>query len=137
MNDSVLSRYASAIRAEPGRQGRDEELVDQTDDLGAFGWLRGPRERAVMLELRKRDGNSIALSYALLERAEFDPSIGITLFFMGQGIVIRGRNLNQEVRPSVRLYEGILRHRVTWLRETHDRPVASDGPETVVSAIEV
>jgi hypothetical protein len=45
-------------------------------DLGAFGFLRGVRDRAVMLELRWKDGSVVAFAYAWLERAGFDPSEG-------------------------------------------------------------
>ena len=34
-----------------------------------------------------------------------------------QRILIRGRNLNAEVRTGVRLFEGIAKHRVPWIRE--------------------
>lgn len=70
-----------------------------------------------MLELRKRGGNIIAVGYGWLERVEFDPSVGITLLVPGQKILIRGQNLNAEIRPNVRLFEGITRHRVAWVRE--------------------
>ena len=49
----------------------------------AFGFLRGVRDRAIMLELRHRDGRISAVGYAWLSGAEFDPSAGITLSFGG------------------------------------------------------
>jgi hypothetical protein len=87
------------------------------DDFHSFGWLRGIRDRAAMLELRKRSGNVMAISYGWIERAEFDPSEGITLHFHGETIRIRGRNLNAEARPEVRLFQGITRQRVAWIQE--------------------
>lgn len=114
MNDSVLERV-SARRLEERVASPD---TDQPEDLGCFGWLRGIRDRAVMLELRKRDGNILAIGYAWLERVEFDPSVGITLHACGREIVIQGVNLNCEVRPNVRLFDGIVRHRVPWVRES-------------------
>jgi hypothetical protein len=91
------------------------------DDFHSFGWLRGIRERATMLELRKKSGDVIAIGYSWIERVEFNPTEGITLHVHGDKVQIKGRNLNAEVRPEVRLFQGIARHRVAWVRET-DRP---------------
>ncbi len=111
---------------------------DDPDDLGAFGWLRGVRERAVMLELRQRDGSAEALGYAWLERAKFDPSEGITLTFSGKTVQITGINLNAERRPNVRLFAGIIRHRVPWIQVAEgaeQMEAAKDA--TVIEAIKV
>ncbi|MBL8879946.1 MAG: hypothetical protein JNG88_12570 [Phycisphaerales bacterium] len=111
---------------------------DGTEDCGAFGWLRGTKERSVMLELRKRTGNIVAIGYGWLERVEFDPSIGITLLVPGQRILIQGRNLNAEIRPHVRLFEGITRHRVPWIQEVDAHMgLRQDGPHVVVEIIQV
>ena len=112
----ILERYAR--RNPVSSQVEQLEEDEGEEDFNAFGWLRGIRDRAIMLQLRKRDGNIVAPSYSLLERAEFDPSEGITLHFAGQKVVIRGQNLNQEIRPSIRLFEGIARHRVPWIQES-------------------
>ncbi len=91
------------------------------DDFHSFGWLRGVRERASMLELRKKSGNVLAVAYSWIERVEFNPTDGITLQVHGDVIHIKGRSLNAEVRPEVRLFQGIARHRVAWVQEG-DRP---------------
>lgn len=114
MSDSVLDRVATRRLDE--RSALADEL-QQPEDLGCFGWLRGVRERAVMLELRKRDGNILAIGYNWLERVEFDPSVGIMLHATGREIRIIGRKLNSEIRPHVRLFDGIVRHRVPWVVE--------------------
>jgi len=137
MSDSaVLQRYVT---------NRDSRLApaaetpgaDGCDDLGAFGWLRGIRDRAVMLELRRKDARIVAIGYGWLERVCFDPSEGIMLLAGGQKIRIKGRNLNAEIRPAVRLFERITRHRVPWVREA-DRSAAmrAGDRETVVDSIE-
>ena len=79
-----------------------------------------------MLELRKKDGNILAVGYAWLDKAEFNPSLGITLSLGGQKITIRGRNLNAESRPNVRLFQGICRHRVPWIQEA-DEPTIMEA----------
>lgn len=136
MSDKVLDKYVSR-KAEKNKEAETAAETDPTDDLGAFGWLRGIRDRAIMLQLRKKDGNIDAPSYGLLERAEFDPSEGITLHFVGQKIRIRGRNLNKEIRPSIRLFEGITRHRVPWLQEAGETAaIGADINQTVIESID-
>lgn len=115
------------------------ELLDvsETEDLGPLGWLRGVRERATMLELRLRSGNSVAVNYAYLERAEYDPSEGITLHLAGHKPVrLLGRRLNDELRPQVRLFEGIVRHRVAWVREGSLGDSLDAAESSVVTRIE-
>ncbi|MCC6358744.1 MAG: hypothetical protein IT450_08380 [Phycisphaerales bacterium] len=137
MSDSaVLQRYVtgrdSRVAASP-----EQVEVDPCDDLGAFGWLRGIRDRAVMLELRRKDGSILAIGYGWVERVAFDPSDGITLSAGGQKIRIKGRNLNAEIRPSVRLFEGIARNRVPWIREADRNTGLTAGDnDTVIDAIE-
>ncbi len=127
MNDSILDKYVSR-KAEVATDidaDHEEDLVD----LQAFGFLRGARDRAIMLELRKKTGNVRAIGYAWLERVEFDPSQGISLFVAGQKIRIVGRNLNAELRPNLRLFQGITRHRIPWIQEADEAAVmnAVDG----------
>ena len=116
MSDSSLAMRLA------GRAGIDGQLRDVEeelcDDIGCFGCLRGVRERAVMLELRQRSGNILAISYAFVERIEFDPSVGIVLHAAGQRIVIEGRNLNGPAKSRARLFEALVWHRVPWLTET-------------------
>ena len=109
---------------------------DELDDLGSFGWLRGIRDRAIMLEIRHKDGRITANGYAWLASAEFDPSEGIILNFSGTTVKLIGRNLNAESRPNIRLFAGILRHRVPWIQEA-DGPTAMEAPDTAVIIEEV
>ena len=68
----------------PGRNGSSDmksgpDEVDATDDLGAFGWLRGIRDRALCLELRKKTGAIVAIPYMTIDKYEYDPTEGITI----------------------------------------------------------
>ncbi len=137
MSDRILDRYT-------GRNGDGSDSIpppaaepDAPENFGSFGWLRGIRDRATMLQLRQKNGNVVAIGYGWLERCEFDPSEGITLYAVGRTIRIRGRNLNAEVRPIIRLFDGICRHRVLWLQEA-DEPtlMAADKDATVIEGIE-
>jgi len=136
MTDKILQRYTSKV-ADNGVESSATDEVENADDLGAFGWLRGVHERAIMLELRMANGNVVAIGYSWLEKVVFDPSEGITLHAGGQKIKIKGRNLNGEVRPNVRLFRGITRHKVPWVQEADERAAmhATRGA-TVVEAIE-
>ena len=135
MSGKILDRYS----------GRGSDIVseaaasdpDGTEDLGAFGWLRGQRDRSVMLELRKKTGDILAIGYGWIERMEFDRSKGITLKCGGQEIRIKGRNLNSEARQQVRLFQGLTRHRVPWIQEA-DRAsdLRADDKAVVIEAIE-
>jgi hypothetical protein len=114
MSDSqVLARHLSRAGDVPG----DAVDAEEAEELGAFGWLRGIRDRATMLELRKKDGSILAVGYSWLERAEYDASGGITLHAGDTQVQIAGRNLNGSAGSSFRLFEGITRHRVAWIKE--------------------
>ena len=119
MSDTLLEKYTGRRLDEPPLQARLDrsEDSDAFDNFGAFGWLRGVRERSVMIELRKKTGDILAVGYGWIDRIQFDPSDGISLQVSGQRILIRGQNLNAELRPHVRLFEGMTRHRVPWLAE--------------------
>jgi hypothetical protein len=135
MRDSVLNKFVTRL---PEPEATVAAESDELDDLGTFGYLRGVRDRAIMLELRHRSGNVTALGYAWLERAEFNPSEGITLHFSGKTIRITGRNLNAEVRPNVRLFAAILRHRVPWIQEAGSAAVMEAKKNaTIIEEFEV
>lgn len=136
MIDKILDKYSGR---DGGNGANDNEAHEESavDDLGSFGFLRGSRERATMLELRKKDGGILAVAYGYMDKAEFDPSDGITLHLAGHKVRIKGRNLNVEVHPKVRLYEAICRHRVPWLREA-DEPelMAASEKAAVIESID-
>lgn len=132
---TLLERYTA--KADPVVPMSMPGDGDMADDLGSFGWLRGVRDRAMSLELRRKDGTILAISYGFIERAEFDPSEGITVYAGAQKLRIKGRHLNAEVRSGVRLFEGISRHRVPWIQEA-DRQTAiqADPTGTIIDLIE-
>jgi hypothetical protein len=122
--ESILDRLRQ--RSAPAALGHDAPVVRAEDeespiDCGAFGWLRGVKDQAIMLELRLRTGNVVAVSYAYVERAEYDPSEGITLHLGGgKRVRIEGANLNASLPTGVRLFDGIVRRRVTFVRELNE-----------------
>jgi hypothetical protein len=138
MYDKVFQKQSGQPRAPTGEAEHAASEADAMDDLGSFGFLRGVRDRAVCLELRKKTGNITAIPYGWIEKLEFDPSEGITLYAGGARIRIRGRNLNAAIRATVRLFEGIARHRVAWIQEA-DEPsrLQADRNATVIDSIEL
>lgn len=137
MSDSILNRYSSQRAEANVANGAAPPDTEAFDNLGAFGFLRGAKERATMVELRRKDGTIRAIPYGWLEGADFDPSDGITLRVGGQSIRIKGRNLNIECRPEVRLFSAICRHRVPWIQET-DEPgsMEANDKSTIVDLIQ-
>jgi hypothetical protein len=131
MNGRNTSLFAERLRKEP-------EVIESAEpeaSVSAFGYLRGVRDRAPMLELRKKDGSSIALSYSVLDRAAFDPSDGVRLRFPGADVHLVGRRLNDPVDRGLRLYELLLRHRVTWIQEAGRADAYEVREGVVVEAI--
>jgi len=136
MSDRILDRYAGRESGD-GASASHADDGEQLDDFGCFGFLRGSRERATMLELRKKDGGILAVAYGYMDKAEFDPTDGIRLHLAGESIRIQGRNLNREAQPKVRLFEAICRHRVPWLKEANEaESLAASEQDVVIEAIE-
>lgn len=121
-----------------GGEGTAEIEDDLSDNVHSFGFLRGVRDTAFMLEIRHRDGKLSAFPYGLLDRAEFDPSEGIKLKFGSVTVRIIGRNLGAEARPNLRLFDGITRRRVSWIQEA-DEATAMEAPKdaVVIEAVDV
>lgn len=126
MSGKLLEKYAS--RPLDALAGEPEE---DAEDLGAFGFLRGMQTRSLFVELRKRDGESMAVASSFIDRIHFDPSEGITLHCGSRTISISGKNLNKEIRPNVTLFQGLTRARVPWIAET-DQAVALQAPKDAV-----
>ncbi len=133
MTDRLLDRYARPESCAERVVGLDSTEAGESHEC--FGWLRGnSRDRLAMLELRKKDGRILAVGYGWIERIEFDPAVGIALHVHGQTIVIKGSGLNTEVRPSIRLFDGLVRHRVPWVHES-ERTAELTSPQLVVESI--
>jgi hypothetical protein len=109
----------------------------------AFGFLRGQRDRALMVEFRLATGDTVAFPYNLLGPIRYNPSTGLLLRFAGDVVtlvLIRGSNLAAAVDGgSVNLTDrGLHRHRVVWVREMDVGEVAAAGrSEPTVDAIVV
>lgn len=127
-DNRILQRYT---RTE--RDDSDANDLGEVDDLGPFGFLRGVKDRAAMLELRLKDGNSVAFDYGWLRKVEFNPSEGLTLHFGGADTVrILGRSLNRVMTARAHLLRGILCHRVPWIKEASEPDLLQAPPEATI-----
>jgi hypothetical protein len=119
----------------------DTELDDESEGR-CYGWLRGVRDRALFLELRRaKEGDSVALPYSWLGPTRFHPSHGILLVFSAGelfGVRIRGRNLDVEHESGKSLFDRIIRQRITFIREMQESESRAAGEkECVVDRIEI
>jgi hypothetical protein len=132
MSDELLRKFLHRNGGNGGPPTEPDPNGDQdgTEDVdGMFGWVRGVRDRAISLELRKKNGSIVAINYGWIERFEVEPSEGITLYAGGRKLTIKGRNLNAEARPLIRLFSGLCRHHVPWIVEA-DLPAQMKAPAT-------
>ena len=120
----------------------DDSEGDGEGACGAFGYLRGTRDKAMAVAFRFADGNSETLPYSHLAGWRFDPSVGLLLRYAADVVtlvLVRGSNLDVPAAAGVDLLAGGLqRHRVTWVREMDAadiRAVSDTGP--TVDRIEV
>lgn len=134
MDKSFLQKYAAPDPFDPAG-GNVLDL--EADDLGAYGYLRGIRDRCAMLELKKASGNCLAVGYNFIDRIELNLSLGITLSVSGRMIRIKGRNLNGAEGTSLRLFESLTRHKVPWIREVEQgEDIEAKQGACVIEAIE-
>lgn len=114
----------------PARKEPDAD--DAEASCGAFGYLRGIRERADAIEFRFRDGNSVWFPYGWLGTWKFNPSEGLLLKFSGDLVylvLIKGSNLDRPLgETQINLTSGGLqRHRVLWIQEMADADIKKIG----------
>ena len=84
-----------------------------------------------------KDGKHRLSNGALLAVKGFTERGDITLHVAGGKIQIKGRNLNTEIRPNVRLFQGLTRHRVPWIQEADNATrMESGGKGILVESIE-
>jgi hypothetical protein len=135
MSDSVLGAFTQRLMHHEDHLGDD---VDDSENCGAFGWLRGPKERAIFLEFRLKDGNVFAIGNTWLEKVSYNASEGITLKFTNHTIRILGRNFAVQMRPGLSLLNGILRHKVPWVSQADSAAaMVADKQAVVIERIEL
>lgn len=115
----------------------DDQVSEEEQIAGVCGLLRGIKESSKMLELRLKSGNAIALNYGWLDKAEYNPSSGITLHFGTSTVQVIGKGLNSPLQTTLSLFEGLLRHRITWIQESGQSEAMTSQTSVLVTAIRI
>lgn len=100
-------------RAQQAQHGDTEASAEEADVRGAFGEVRAPRAQgreALMLDVRRVDGQCHGLSYAYLMRVDYEPGDRLKLHFADAVVQVGGRRLQP-------LYRRLLEHRVEAIQE--------------------
>ncbi len=120
MNQPSKSSFVDKLRAQ----------TEQAEEEGKyFGFDRQENGRALMFELRTRDGRRSALPYSYVTRADFNPDKGIEIFVSNVVVLVKGRGLDV-------VFPYLLQNRLTWMKE--DSSGMDTEEETVfVEEIEV
>lgn len=126
-DDSMAAKYGrSAKRATVDAVlGEGEEAADE---YKCMKLLAGNEGQGLMLELRFKTRNSIALPYSYLTKVTYDPSVGITIEFAGDTVQITGRNLDP-------VYHALVHHKAASIRERDETDDTLPNTECVVSRI--
>ncbi len=105
------------------------DVEPETELSKFFGIEHQPSGRALMFELRTRDGRRSAMPYSYVTRADFNPDNGIEVYVSNVLVLIKGRNLDD-------IYSYLLQNRLMWIRE--DSSGTDLGEEDVfVESLEV
>jgi hypothetical protein len=101
MNQPLKSSFVEKLRAQ----------TEQAEEEGKyFGFDRQENGRALMFELRTRDGRRSAHPYSYMNRADFDPDDGIEIYVSNVVITVKGRGLEA-------IFGYLLQNRLTWVKE--------------------
>lgn len=121
--DTYESLIGHSLAKKPGGVAEEER------NERFYGFVPGVQDRAHNIEFRKGDGSWPFIEYSYLVGGEAIHAGEFVLrFATGEQVTVRGRNL----RP---LYEKLLRHRITWLRDAAPDERASDD-ELFIDEIE-
>lgn len=134
MSDKILHSFSSRVGSETILERATDEDVES---FPSFAVLRGVRERAVCVELRKKTGETIALPNGMIHRFEFDASNTIKLNCAdGLIVTMTGTNLSAPIRPGLSLFSALARYIVPWVCEAERTATLTAEPPIVVTRIE-
>ena len=101
MDQQTKSSFVERLKAQTEQEAEEGKF---------FGFDPQANGRALMIELRTRDGKRSALPYSYLTRADFDLEKGIEIYVSNVVVLVKGRDLAD-------LYSYLLQQRLTWMRE--------------------
>ena len=119
MSDDLVRKYGRARRHD---SDGGETLIDD----GVFKASDAP---VPFLDLRLESGDRVGYAYSRLDKVVYERSEGITLRYIGDTVVIRGRNLDT-------LYQHLLHQELIWVQEASGSGVAGPAPAVVSVTIE-
>jgi len=118
MNNPRANAFDNLLELQTARNKPATAAEEEAERF--FGFVVGA-DRAHNLEFRKAAGSWPFIEYSYLRGGELVHAGEFILrFATGERVTVRGRHL----RP---LFDKILRHRATWLREGGEDDKASDG----------
>ncbi|MFN8301955.1 MAG: hypothetical protein U0U46_05645 [Saprospiraceae bacterium] len=120
MSQPLKTSFVEKLRAQT-EQAEEENRY--------FGFDRQENGRALMFELRTRDGRRYALPYSYVTRAEFDPDKGIEIYVSNVIVQVSGRSL-------CIIFSYFLQNRLTWIREDA-AGMDTEEDEVFVNGIEI
>lgn len=120
MSQPLKTSFVEKLRAQT-EQAEEENRY--------FGFDRQENGRALMFELRTRDGRRYALPYSYVTRAEFDPDKGIEIYVSNVMVQVSGRSL-------CIIFSYFLQNRLTWIREDA-AGMDTEEDEVFVNGIEI
>lgn len=125
-------------RLDTRRSTPKEPEEESEEDFGSFGYLRGIKERSIMLEFRFLNGNTEAMPYHSLERLVYNPSEGLLLQFHDGKIRLKGQKFNTVQSNGIVFLQALLRNRITWVQESDELKAKILDPNRVIfSKIEI
>lgn len=89
-----------------------QRIRDDSDDIRYYGIEPQITARALMFELRTKDGKRTAYSYSYMTEANYEPEKGITINVSDVVITITGRNLGE-------IFNYLVSNRLTYIQEDY------------------
>jgi len=105
-------------------------LLDQDNKSKFYAIEKQTGFQALMLDIKFANGNFQALPYSFITKITFNPSIAIEIFTTEEKCKIEGRNL-------IQIYNQLLKHRVTFIKETESEFDDTEESECYIEKISI
>ncbi len=106
-----------------------QRIRDDSDDIRYYGIEPQMTSRALMFELRTKDGRRKAYSYSYMTEADYEPDTGIIINVSDVVITITGRNLDE-------IFNYLVANRLTYVQEDYSG-IDDEEASVFVQGIEV
>ncbi len=106
-----------------------QRIRDDSDEIKFYGIEPQITARAVMFELRTKDGKRKAFSYSYVTEADFEPETGIVIYVSEVVITIKGRKLDE-------IFGYFLANRLNYVQEDYSGMDTEDS-SLFVESIEI